>query len=626
MKTGKREPGSGRSAPKASRRGLGQPAGGEQETGARPESYEALRARLERLEQLYRVTRVIHSTLEPNRALDLILEQAVGLTGATSGSVILINPTTELLEILAARGLSSSARRLQLKVGEGITGWVARQGQPARVGDVRRDRRYVRARGRVRSELAVPLEVHGELRGVINVDSDRCDAFGPADEALLQELAGQAAGVIENTWHFEQLRLRSLHLESLVTVGQAINSALHLEDALQRITQEACRFMRARVVSLLLLDPTGEWLDLKASAGAGERYVSKPRLSVAESLVGVVVRRRKPLQVANVHASTRYQNLEVARQEGLVSLLSVPLVHGGQCIGALNVYQGQPHRFSNDDIRVLSALADLSALAIEKARLYERIVDVEEQLRQQEKLSVLGLLAAEVAHEIRNPLTVLKMLYHSLDLRFPAADPRARDAEIMGQKMAQLERIVERILDLARTSEPNLVPVRLDALIEELVLLTRHKLRQQGIDLVRRIEPDLPELLADPAQLSQAFLNLLLNAVQAMPNGGRLTIVAGTGDRSGTPARGTVTVEFKDTGQGIAPEQQARLFGSVLTTTKSQGTGLGLAVVARVMDAHQGQVKVRSRLGRGTTFSLAFPVGPDRDASAAASGVDPLSL
>src|SRR2546430_17533653 len=103
------------------------------------------------------------------------------------------------------------------------------------------------------------------------------------------------------------------------------------------------------------------------------------------------------------------------------------------------------------------ALADLSAIAIEKARLYERIVDVEEQLRRNEKLSALGLLAAEVAHEIRNPLTVMKMLYHSLDLKFPGGDPRAKDAQIMGEKMEHLNRIVEQILDFSRTSQPQFV-------------------------------------------------------------------------------------------------------------------------------------------------------------------------
>src|SRR5207247_8390417 len=128
----------------------------------------------------------------------------------------------------------------------------------------------------------------------------------------------------------------------------------------------------------------------------------------------------------NVQTSTRYQNVDIARREGLISLLSVPLVFGGQALGTLSVYTGGPHVFSNEEVRILSALADLSAIAIEKARLYERIVDVEEQMRQNEKLSALGLLAAEVAHEIRNPRTVMKTLYHSLDLRSPSRQRTAQ--------------------------------------------------------------------------------------------------------------------------------------------------------------------------------------------------------
>jgi GAF domain-containing protein len=375
-----------------------------------------LQAAYERLKLLYQVSNVIHSTLDPQQALQLILQEAVRVMRAASGSVVLINPNNGLLEIHASTGLPPDASNLKLRMGQGITGWVARTGKPARVGDVRRDGRYILLRDDVRSELAVPLEVLGTIRGVLNVDSPGENAFSEADQELLEELSVQAAKVIHNTWLYEQSRLKARLLETLVSVSQTINSALNVNEALQVITREACALMEARMSSLLLLDETGQWLDLRASSGAGDAYLKKPRLSVDESFLGVVVRRKKPMQLENVQASALYQNIPMARREGLVSLLSAPLVFGGQTIGTLNVYAGQPRSFSMEEIHILTALAELSAIAIEKARLYERIVDVEEQLRQNEKLSALGLLAAEIAHEIRNPLTVMKMLYHSLGL------------------------------------------------------------------------------------------------------------------------------------------------------------------------------------------------------------------
>jgi len=565
-----------------------------------------LKTRFDRLSLLYQVGNVIHSTLEPHKALELILGEAVRLVNASSGSVALFNPTTGFLEIQTAHGLPANAARLRLRLGEGLTGWVARAGKPARVGDVSRDPRYISVHKKVRSELAVPLEVNGEVRGVLNVDADRLNAFSADDQQLLEELAVQAAKVIHNTWLYEQLRLKARLFESLVSVGQAINSTLNLDEALKVITREACTLIEARMCSLLMLDDSQEWLDLRACHGAGEAYVNKPRLSVGESLVGVVIRRKKPLQVENVQVSSRYQNVEVARSEGLVSCLSVPLVFSGQSIGAMCVYTGEPHVFSNEEIRILCALADLSAIAIEKARLYERVVDVEEHMRQNEKLSALGLLAAEVAHEIRNPLTVMKMLYHSLDLQFPSYDPRAEDARIMGEKMEHLNRIVEQVLAFARTSEPEFVPVNLNELIEELGLLTRHKLTQQNVQIIHRLESGLPPVLADSTQLEQAFLNLILNAVEAMPKGGRLTIRSGTTLEN--KRRTHVFVEFGDTGHGMTKEERERAFTSLLKTTKIKGTGLGLAIVARIVEAHRGRLEIKSRPGRGTTIRVALPL------------------
>src|SRR5450432_1637848 len=149
-------------------------------------------SRYERLQLLYQVSNVIHSTLDSQEALQLIVSEAVRLMNASSGSVVLINPTSGFLEISASQNLPGAARKINLRIGEGVTGWVARHGKPARVGDVTQDPRYIAARRGVKSELAVPLEVNGEVRGVINVDSDRTDAFTIEDQELLQELALQA--------------------------------------------------------------------------------------------------------------------------------------------------------------------------------------------------------------------------------------------------------------------------------------------------------------------------------------------------------------------------------------------------------------------------------------------------
>ncbi|MCC6820081.1 MAG: GAF domain-containing protein [Verrucomicrobiota bacterium] len=568
-----------------------------------------LKARYERLKSLYQVGSVIHSTLEPQPALLLIVREAARLMHASSCSVVLVNPTTGFLEIQAAQGLPTKAEDLKLRPGEGLTGWVAQARKPARVGDVTKDRRYIMLRPEVRSELAVPLEVHGEVRGVLNVDSDRVDAFSAEDQELLESLAVQAARVIQNTWLYEQIRLKARLLESLARVSRTINSALNLDEVLQTITREACGLMRAKLGSLLMLDESGAWLDLRASFGAGLAYIAKPRLGVEESLLGVAVRRKKPIQVENVQTSSRYQNVEVARQEGLVSLLSVPLVFAGEAIGALNVYTEQPYLFSDEEIRILSAFAELSAIAIEKARLYERVVDVEELLRQNERLSALGLLAAEVAHEIRNPLTVMKMLYHSLDLNFLPSDPRAEDARLMGEKIEHLNRIVERILDFARTTEPKLLPLDLNGIIEELRLLVRHKFANQGVKLICALQPRLPQIPGDAMQLEQAFLNLMLNAAEAMPAGGNLTIATRVVPaKSGPPETlRSVIVEFADTGGGMSEEQCRRAFSSVLSTTKPKGTGLGLAIVGRTVETHNGTIQIKSQPGRGTVIEIIFP-------------------
>ena len=559
------------------------------------------------LRRLYQVSKVIHSTLDQQEALDLIVREAVGLVNATSGSVVLINPIDGFLEIQAAHGLYAGAK-LKLRVGEGITGWVAQQGKSAIVPDVSADKRYVPVHEHTRSELAVPLEINGVLSGVVNVDSDKPSAFDENDLSLLTELASQAALVIHNAFLYEKSLIRANLFESLITVGQAINSAVDLDEALAAITREAASLMNAKTCALQLLDESSSHLTLVASHGAGEAYLNKPGVDIAESFLGSVVNLKKPLQIENVQTSNAYQQQDIAREEGLVAMLSIPLEFGGNAIGTLNVYKEETYVFSNDEIHIATALAELSALAIEKARLLERIVESEELLRQNEKLSALGLLAGEVAHEIRNPLTVLKMLYHSLGLEFPEDDPRAEDVRIMGEKMDHLNTIVEQILTFARNAEPSFKPTDINKLIDDLRILVRRKMAQQNVELEIQLEDNLPTVKADGPQFSQVFLNLTLNALEAMPNGGSLTIESRTIQLSkGVAAPTHVRIEFRDTGCGMDTESRERAFTSLLNTSKPDGAGLGLAIVGRIVESHGGRIKIKPS-DSGTTFSILLPL------------------
>jgi signal transduction histidine kinase len=212
-------------------------------------------------------------------------------------------------------------------------------------------------------------------------------------------------------------------------------------------------------------------------------------------------------------------------------------------------------------------------------------------------------LAAEIAHEIRNPLTVVQMLFHSLMQELPLGDTARRDAALIETKMKQMNRILDQVLTFARSSEPDLEPLDARALVQDILLLTRHKLNEQRIE-VRIDLPDAPAWLrGDRAQLEQALLNLVLNACQAMGSGGALVLSVHLQTHQGRPH---VAIGVKDNGPGMTRERQEELFQPFLSHKKG-GTGLGLALVHKTVQSHGGSVQVKSRRGVGTLFQLLIP-------------------
>ena len=548
--------------------------------------------------------RDLRTLLHPQKAIDRILAAAVRSTRAESGSFILVNPNSGLLDIEASHNLSERAKRVKLRPGEGITGWVATTGKPLRSGDVREEKRYIAINAKVRSEMAVPVEIRGQVVGLLNVDSTTVDAFSATDEARLVDMASEAAKWLELAWEIDQLRLKSRQLTSLVDTAQTILSETNFEEILEQITVQTFRLMKTRLCSVFLLNEDGSELVLRACHGGTDLYRGKPNLRTEDSLLGSVVTRHKHVAVVDVVREKGYIQTDIARKERLVSMLAVPLTFAGKAVGVLAVYTQQRHRFSNDEIKILSTLGDLSAVAIEKGRLLARVVDMEEKLRASERLSALGLLAAEIAHEIRNPLTVMQMLFHALVETLQLDATSQRDAVLISEKMRQMNRILDQVLSFARSSEPIKETVQAQQLFDDVFLLTRHKLLQQGIDVRSTVAEDLPLFRADREQIEQVLLNLILNAADAMPKGGVLRLSAAVEEFYGEPH---LALAVRDNGQGMSPEQVENLFAPFLTT-KDSGTGIGLAIVKKIMENHQSTVQVESKVGQGTRFKLLFPI------------------
>jgi signal transduction histidine kinase len=554
-------------------------------------------------EALYRISRLAGRTSSPSEALSRVLAEAMAVTGGCSGTIALINPNTQLLEIEVHSGLPSDCADTPLRLGEGITGWVALHGKPLITPEVKAEPRYRQISESVRSEIAVPLEERGQVVGVININSDRPDAFPSAALEALLAVSEECMVLLRQLWRIEQLETKAGHLEAVLNVGQEIASRLDLGDILHNITRETANLSGCRLCVIHLLQEDPAMLVRHALAGVDEE-ANHPDLPLDETLAGVAVHRRKQVEAFDVRKTEVFLPLlDAAEQGGLASLLCTPLLFENRVLGVLSAYTDRLHRFSNDERKLFQAMAGLGSLAIYNARLYARVFQSEENLRRSEKLTTLGLIAAEIAHEIRNPLTVVKLLFQSLGLDFPAGDARSKDVQIIDEKLNQLESIVGRVLTFARPPDGPHSLWSFDEIIGDTLLLTRLKLQQAGIRVSFEPSPVSPKVEGNKGQFQQVLLNLLLNSLNAMTQGGHLSLRTGSEKAEGTDG---AFFEIEDTGSGIPPDLQPHVFQSLLTGHQ-EGTGLGLGIVKRIVESHRGRINIVRTGPEGTVMKVWLP-------------------
>ena len=554
---------------------------------------------------LYRISSLTGRIDDPRDALTAILTVTIETLTAFSGSISLLNPDTGKLEIDVHQGLFSDADEVTLRLGQGITGWVAFHGRPQLITDVAADPRYVSIRPEVRSEMAVPMvETGGQILGVINVDSDRLGGFSPVDLALLIRIAEEATAVMQRLWQLRHLRGKARQLESLITIGQSLVGKLEQQELFDTITRDARIITNSRACAFYLHDASRDTLSLISLTTPASVPLPAPEMPVDSCLLSAAIHTRRQIEFLNIQSPEFLDVVDMPRDPALRSLLAAPVLYENEVIGVLAVFTDHVHRFNNDEKRLLAALASLGAVALQNSRLYSRVFQSEESLRKNEQLTTLGLLAAEIAHEIRNPLTVIKLLFGYLDLDFPSDDPRRTDVRVISEKLDQLEAIVSRVLNFAKAPSSLHSRWALADMVGDTIVLIRLKLAQSKIQL--RFEPPPRPLVVEvhKGQIQQVLLNLLLNSTQAMNDGGVITLRCTTEKRG---AGDFVLIDIADTGRGIPEELRAHIFDSFLSG-RSDGTGLGLAIAKRIMLSHHGDITLRESGPGGTTLRLALPL------------------
>jgi signal transduction protein with GAF and PtsI domain len=338
---------------------------------------------------LHQISQSISSTLNLDQVLRQIVDLVIDVTHGDACLLYLLDETQENLVLRASKNPHPRLiGKIAMRVGEGITGWVAQEAQPVAIArHASKDPRFkvfhTLPEDKYEAFLSVPIVAPPADRviGVINVQHRKAHRHGEKEMTLLSILGHQVGGAIENARLYQETALRSTQISTLAEVGQIIASGRYLEEVLQLVVNIIAKMMQARVCSVMLVDAQKNELVIKAAKASSEEYWRKPNLKIGTSLISRVVKERAPLMVRDVTKQEGYQYPELATKEGIRSLLSVPMILKDHVIGVLNVYSADERTFANEDLRLLSTVADQVALAFENTKLNVAVQESQEALQ-----------------------------------------------------------------------------------------------------------------------------------------------------------------------------------------------------------------------------------------------------
>ncbi len=514
--------------------------------------YEETKKRLDELTILYEMTKVSHSALNFDKMLSEMVRVLYDFFIFERLSVLLIDePSGRLTLHPSSIGFSADTLDvLHLKVGKGITGWVAENGASLLVNDVRNDPRYFGSDKDILSEMCAPLKVGGKVIGVMDTQSRRQNAFSDGDLRLFETAGGHLASIIENVRSEERYR---------TVVENALDGVLVMEEGF-RLT-----YVNERLAELLGFQR--------------EELVGAEFLDFLDERSRRILTERSLLRQRGAEAPPRYE-INILRKNGEIRNVEVSST-------MIRDYHGNTNE--------IAFLKDIT----EKRKM-------EEQLFQAEKLRAVGEMASGVAHDFNNALAII--LGNTQLLLLSTKDKEQVDALKIIEKVAKDgAQTVRRLQEFTKSKvRQDLYKMDINAIVKDAVEITRPKWRDEGqgrgahIEMVTHFEK-VPPAAGNVSELREVITNMIFNAIDAMPEGGRIEIRTFRGTEK-------VLIRVSDTGLGMSEEVRKKIFEPFFTTKPFTNTGLGLSMSYGIIQRFGGEIEVESEIGSGTTFTITLPI------------------
>ena len=477
------------------------------------------------------------------------------------------------------------------------------------------------------SAVLVPLRYRGRTIGLLTLESPRPGAFTQPDEYLLVVIASHLAGLIEYGRLREEAEGRARNLGLIHEVVQQVIGLVEKEEVAQITSFLLAQYFAYELAVVILIDKENN-VTIQGFGGKRSREVQQA-LAGSEFLIESGITGRVFSTGENMLVNDTSQEPHYAPVKNWVagSEVCVALKDGERILGIIDIESSEKNTFTNNDLLAIESLAGVLAAVISSADQYQRLQDTISQLRltqmelnarmeaqqaaenrlvQAAKLAAVGEMSAGIAHELNNPMTTVTGFAELILEEMPPDAPNRTELEMIMREARRATDVVRRLLDFSRQGERTRARADINEVIDDVVALTNHLIRTNGVQLSVELAHEPPWPSVDRNQMKQVLLNLIHNALQSMPGGGQLFIVTAPKQRDG---RKWMTISIRDTGLGIKPDDLERIFEPFYTTRgDSGGTGLGLSVTYGIVTDHGGQIDVESQLGEGSRFTVWLPL------------------